>query len=96
MLKRSVLFVLLLLANLSLIAQQTITGVVKDQEGQPMSGVTVVVQGTSVGTLTGVDGKYSLQVPAGATTLQFSFIGYTTSMCQLTTEQLSMRRLPRQ
>lgn len=69
---------LLLLANLSLIAQQTITGVVRDQSGQPMSGVTVVVQGTSVGTLTGVDGRYSLQAPAGATTLQFSFIGYAT------------------
>jgi len=69
---------LLLLANLSLIAQQTITGVVRDQSGQPMSGVTVVVQGTSVGTLTGVDGRYSLQAPAGALTLQFSFIGYKT------------------
>jgi TonB-linked outer membrane protein, SusC/RagA family/TonB-dependent outer membrane receptor, SusC/RagA subfamily, signature region len=77
MLKRSVLFVLLLLANLSLIAQQSVTGVVRDAGGQPMSGVTVVVQGTSVGTLTGVDGKYSLTVPAGGTTLQFSFIGFT-------------------
>jgi TonB-dependent starch-binding outer membrane protein SusC len=77
MLKRSVLFVLLLLANLSLIAQQSITGVVRDPGGQPMSGVTVVVQGTSVGTLTGVDGKFSLTVPAGGTTLQFSFIGFT-------------------
>ncbi len=35
------------------------------------------MQGTSVGTLTGVDGKYSLQVPTGSTILQFSFIGYT-------------------
>jgi TonB-linked SusC/RagA family outer membrane protein len=78
MLKRNVLIMLLLLANLSLIAQQTITGVVRDQSGQPMSGVTVVVQGTSVGTLTGVDGRYSLQAPAGALTLQFSFIGYKT------------------
>jgi TonB-dependent starch-binding outer membrane protein SusC len=77
MLKRSVLFVLLLLANLSLIAQQSITGVVRDAGGQPMSGVTVVVQGTSAGTLTGVDGKYTLAVPAGGTTLQFSFIGFT-------------------
>jgi TonB-dependent starch-binding outer membrane protein SusC len=77
MLKRSALFILLLLANLSLIAQQTVTGVVKDAAGQPMSGVTVVVQGTSVGSLTGVDGKYSLQVPAGSTKLQFSFIGFT-------------------
>jgi hypothetical protein len=77
MLKRTVFFVLLLLANLSLMAQQTITGVVKDTGGQPMSGVTVVVKGTSTGTLTGVDGKYSLPVPAGATTLRFSFIGFT-------------------
>ena len=77
MLKRTVFFVLLLLANLSLMAQQTITGVVKDTGGQPMSGVTVVVKGTSAGTLTGSDGKYSLPVPAGATTLRFSFIGYT-------------------
>jgi TonB-linked SusC/RagA family outer membrane protein len=77
MLKRSVLFVLLLLANLSLIAQQNVTGVVTDAGSQPMSGVTVVAQGTSAGTLTGVDGKYSLPVPAGVTTLQFSFIGYT-------------------
>jgi TonB-dependent starch-binding outer membrane protein SusC len=77
MLKRTVFFVLLLLANLSLMAQQTITGVVKDTGGQPMSGVTVVVKGTTAGTLTGMDGKYSLPVPAGATVLGFSFIGYT-------------------
>ncbi len=42
-----------------------------------MSGVTVVVQGTSAGTLTGVDGRYSLTVPSGGTTLLFSFIGFT-------------------
>jgi TonB-dependent starch-binding outer membrane protein SusC len=77
MLKRTVFFVLLLMANLSLMAQQTITGLVKDTGGQPMSGVTVVVKGTSTGTLTGLDGKYSLPVPASATTLRFSFIGYT-------------------
>ncbi len=77
MLKRNVFIVMLLLAaNLSLMAQQTITGVVKDTGGQPMSGVTVIVKGTSTGTLTGVDGKYSLPVPAGAPTLRFSFIGY--------------------
>ncbi len=78
MLKRSVLFVLFLLANLSLIAQQGITGAVKDEGGQPMSGVAVVVPGTNVGVMTDTDGRYSLQAPAGATTLQFSFIGYAT------------------
>jgi TonB-linked SusC/RagA family outer membrane protein len=77
MLKRTVFFVLLLLANLSLMAQQTVTGVVKDTGGQPMSGVTVIVLGTTSGTLTGIDGKYSLPVPAGATLLRFSFVGFT-------------------
>ncbi len=77
MLKQSVIFVLLLLANLSLIAQKTVTGTVRDAAGQAMSGVTVVVQGTSTGTLTGVDGKFTLSVPAGGTALQFSFIGFT-------------------
>lgn len=76
MFKRGALFVLLLLVNLSLIAQQTITGTVKDSGGQPMSGVTILVQGTTVGALSGIDGKYSLQLPEGAKILRFSFIGY--------------------
>ena len=75
MLKRIVFIVLLLLANLSLMAQQIVTGVVKDTGGEPMSGVTVLVKGTTTGALTDIDGKYSLPLPAGATTLNFSFIG---------------------
>src|SRR5664279_4376423 len=58
-------------------AQQTVTGVVKDTGGQPMSGVTVVVKGTTLGTLTGMDGKYSLLLPDKVSTLRFTFIGYT-------------------
>ncbi len=76
MIKRGVLFILLLLANLSLMAQNTITGVVTDQGSQPMSGVTVVVKGTSAGTLTDLEGRYTLPLPAGSTTLSFSFIGF--------------------
>jgi TonB-linked SusC/RagA family outer membrane protein len=75
MLKRIVFIVLLLLANLSLMAQQIVTGVVKDTGGAPLSGVTVLVKGTTTGALTDIDGKYSLPLPAGATTLNFSFIG---------------------
>jgi TonB-dependent starch-binding outer membrane protein SusC len=76
MFKKGVLFVFLLLVNLGLMAQQSVTGVVRDAGGQPMSGVTVLALGTTTGTLTGSDGKYSLPVPAGVTTLRFSFIGY--------------------
>ena len=76
MIKRSVLFILLLLAHLSLMAQNQVTGVINDPGGQAMSGVTVIVKGTSTGTLTNVDGKFTLPVPAGSTTLLFSFIGF--------------------
>lgn len=43
-------------------------------EGDPLPGVSVVVKGTSVGTVTDMDGRYSIQVPSGGT-LVFSFIG---------------------
>ncbi len=57
--------------------QQTkkITGIVVDEEGEPMPGVSVVVKGTSVGTVTGADGTFELEVPADAETLLFSFVG---------------------
>jgi TonB-linked SusC/RagA family outer membrane protein len=78
MLKRCVFVFFLLLVNLSLMAQRTVTGVVTDAGGQPIPGVTVIVKGTSVGVVTDLLGKYTLNVPAGAATMQFSFIGYTT------------------
>jgi TonB-dependent starch-binding outer membrane protein SusC len=77
MLKRGALLFLLLLASLSLMAQTTITGVIKDQDGQAMTGVTVLVKGTTVGSLSDSKGKYSLVAPKGSTTLLFSFVGYT-------------------
>src|SRR5664279_2236745 len=76
MLKRGALLFLLLLANLSLMAQTNITGVIKDQDGQTMAGVTVLVKGTSVGTLSDSNGKYVLVAPKGSTTMLFSFVGY--------------------
>lgn len=55
-----------------------ITGKVTDSNGLPLPGVTVLVKGTTNGTVTGVDGDYSLSdVPAEAT-LQFSFVGMLT------------------
>jgi len=57
---------------------RNITGRVTDTgTGQGLPGVTVLVKGTSVGASTSADGSYSLSVPADATTLTFSFIGYT-------------------
>ena len=55
--------------------KQSITGVVKDGQGIPLPGVTVVVKGTVIGTITNVSGQFKLTVPADAKTLIFSFIG---------------------
>ena len=61
------------------IIQQTkkVSGVVTDNTGEPILGANVVVKGTTEGTVTDMDGKYTLDVPNNAT-LSVSFIGYTT------------------
>lgn len=55
--------------------QRTITGTVTDNTGSPLPGVTIVVQGTTTGTITNFDGVYQLEVPATANVLVFSYIG---------------------
>lgn len=58
-------------------AQQiTISGVVTDaKDGNPMTGVNVIVKGTTKGAITDIDGKYSISAPTGSG-LVFSFVGY--------------------
>jgi Ca-activated chloride channel family protein len=55
-----------------------ISGTVSDEVGSPMAGVTIVVKGTSNGTLTDLNGTYQLQVKPEAKYLVFSYIGYET------------------
>jgi TonB-linked SusC/RagA family outer membrane protein len=62
----------------AILAPVAIAGRVADAENQPLPGVNVLVKGTTIGTTTDADGKYSLEVPDGNTTLVFSFIGYIT------------------
>jgi TonB-linked SusC/RagA family outer membrane protein len=54
----------------------TITGTVKDEEGEPLPGVAVMVEGTTRGTLTNADGEYTIEVEDQAAVLVFSFVGY--------------------
>src|SRR5664280_314245 len=57
----------------------TITGKVTGKEdGAPIPGVSVQVKGTTIGTITNFEGKYSLSVPQNTTSLTFSFVGMTT------------------
>ncbi len=57
-------------------AERTIQGVVKEESGTALPGVSIVVKGTQNGTLTDVSGKYSLNIPEGDATLIFSFVGF--------------------
>src|SRR5690606_14726428 len=55
-----------------------VTGEVKDQAGEPLTGVNVLVQGTNVGTATDIDGRFELQDVNENDTLIFSYVGYQT------------------
>lgn len=55
----------------------SVTGTVVDQNGEPLMGVNVIEKGTTNGTMTDMDGRFTLSVPGNAT-LQISYIGYTT------------------
>ncbi len=73
-----VLFMALFLMNVSwAFAQLTVTGRVQSKSGEPLIGVNVVEKGTTNGTVTDLDGNYSLRTEKGKT-LVFSYIGFLT------------------
>ncbi|HEY9047747.1 MAG TPA: SusC/RagA family TonB-linked outer membrane protein, partial [Ohtaekwangia sp.] len=55
-----------------------VKGVVREETGEPLPGVSVLVKGSSIGTTTDANGEFSLNVPSGESILVFSFIGFTT------------------
>lgn len=67
------------------VQQNTIRGTITSEEGEPLPGATVVVKGTTLGTVTGPDGTYELSgVPSGDVTLIVSFIGYISKEVEAT------------
>ena len=85
--KISLLLVFLGLIGLQVVFAQTrdITGTVTSTEdGSTVPGASVVVKGTTVGTVTDMDGKFTLKVPQGAKSLEVSFVGMTNTEVLLT------------
>ena len=74
--KRLFIIALTLLTGVALWAVP-VSGVVRDAAGEPLIGVSVVVPGSSQGTITDLDGNYSIDVDASQT-LEFSYVGYKT------------------
>ena len=65
--------------------QQVIKGIVNDREGIPLPGVTILIEGTTIGCATDMDGKYSLSLPAEMKNviLVFRFVGMKTQMVKI-------------
>lgn len=91
--RRPLLIVLAMLLALSSFAQtKTVTGTVSDQrDGQPLAGITVTVKGTAISVTTGPDGSFTINVPAGTTTLVFSSVGYATLESAIGTGPLNVQ-----
>ena len=67
----------------------TVTGTVKDQTGEPVIGVNVIVKGTTVGTITNIDGEFTLKAKMNDV-LVVSFIGYATQEVPVTSKTLTI------
>ncbi len=82
--KLMLLFAIFSILGLQVYAQNTVTGKVLDDSGEALPGVTVLVKGTTVTTMTLGDGTYSIEVPDGSKTLVFSYIGMETQEAAIT------------
>lgn len=69
----------------------SVTGVVIDEEGEPMIGCSVMVVGTSLGTVTDVNGRYSIAMPRGKNQLKFAYVGYLTQTLSVNNSTLNVR-----
>lgn len=77
--KKLFLLLVAITVSLQVFAQTTVTGIVTDEGGDPIPGANVTVKGVSgSGTITNLDGEYSIKVPSGSFSLIFSFVGMAT------------------
>ena len=85
--KRSIFLILCLWCTMYAFAQSlTVTGVVVDNTGQSAIGATVVEEGTDNGTITNLDGQFTLTVEKGKT-LVISYVGFATQRVRVTSEK---------
>lgn len=91
LMKRALFLVVAISLHGIMFAQtKTITGVVKETTGDPVIGASVIVKGTTTGTVTNATGFYSLKVPVTAKTLVFTFVGMQKQELSITADVLNV------
>lgn len=86
--------VLSILLSGQIFAQQAITGRVVDSETEePLPGVSIVISGTTLGTITNTDGDFTISVPEGNNQLEFSMIGFEKQIIRITDSNVINVRL---
>ncbi|GJM35564.1 MAG: SusC/RagA family TonB-linked outer membrane protein [Saprospiraceae bacterium] len=83
--KASLVLLLVLFAIGAALAQRTVKGTITDMEGEPLIGASILVKGTSTGTITDFDGAYSLNIPDGSKMLVVSYTGFNTKEVEIGT-----------
>nr|WP_290935947.1 SusC/RagA family TonB-linked outer membrane protein [Haliscomenobacter sp.] len=78
LLQRLVVFLLLCLPAVAAIGQRTVSGKITDTDREGLPGVNVLLKGTAAGTVTELDGSFSLEVPSTGGSLVVSYVGYRT------------------
>ena len=74
---------------------KTMKGMVTDETGVPMPGVTIIIKGTQKGVSTGVDGSFEISIPDGEVILEFSYVGYQKQEIRLASGQNSLEVMMR-
>lgn len=83
-------FILMILCVQNIMAQKrTVSGIVTDSKNEPLIGVNVTIKNASTtGTITDIDGKYSLEIPSGNSVLVFSISGYSTQEVKVSNQSV--------
>ncbi|HEY3388046.1 MAG TPA: SusC/RagA family TonB-linked outer membrane protein, partial [Prolixibacteraceae bacterium] len=71
----SLVLLMVLMTGMSFAQQKTVKGKITDETGAPVPGTTIIVKGTSIGTISDLDGNFSIGVPTASKALIISFIG---------------------
>ena len=92
--KVALMLMMSMLCLISFAQERQVQGIVKDKSGEPMIGVNVLVKGTTNGTITGVDGDFTLSGVKKSDILSFTYIGFKNKELKYEGEKLLNVVLP--